>query len=293
MKAKAETTLIGLLSSALSGYTPSSLPEADYQALYRLAKHHAVANIVAYAMQKNHIKIPPESRALFNRALIAGVYMEANQSAESAAMSQALDDAQIRHIFLKGSVLRKYYPSPDMRTSCDMDVLVDRENIDAACQVMKNRGYRFVEEGEKDILFVKAPNIHVELHKTLAEEEYAGKELFDSILDSSLPDGQRMYARVMTDEDFYVYMIFHVAKHFINGGSGIRSVLDIWIYRKNKPALNESVIREKLRVLKLETFERELVSLSKVWMEGAQGTALSNALSDFVIGAGTFGTQEN
>lgn len=36
----------------------------------------------------------------------------------------ALDEAQIHYIPLKGAVLRQLYPAPELRTSCDIDVLV-------------------------------------------------------------------------------------------------------------------------------------------------------------------------
>ena len=41
---------------------------------------------------------------------------------------------------------------------------------------------------------------------------------------SSLPDKPNQY--LMTKEDFYIYHVIHMAKHFLNGGIGIKHFLD-------------------------------------------------------------------
>ena len=43
-------------------------------------------------------------------------------------IEKVLDRENIEHIFLKGATLCNYYPEPWMRTSCDIDVLVKRED---------------------------------------------------------------------------------------------------------------------------------------------------------------------
>jgi hypothetical protein len=40
-----------------------------------------------------------------------------------------LEKAKIPHIPLKGSVLRKLYKEPWLRTSCDIDILVQEETL--------------------------------------------------------------------------------------------------------------------------------------------------------------------
>lgn len=49
----------------------------------------------------------------------------------------ALNEEQIPYIPLKGSVLRNLYPAPEMRTSCDIDVLVHEEDIERAVAVIE------------------------------------------------------------------------------------------------------------------------------------------------------------
>ena len=76
--------------------------------------------------------------------------------------------------------------------------------------------------------------MHVELHYTLIEDHVMPKanDVLSEVWENSLPgpDG----GRVMTDEMFYFYHVAHMAKHFGNGGCGIRPVLDLWLLNRKQ-----------------------------------------------------------
>jgi len=98
----------------------------------------------------------------------------------------------------------------------------------------------------------------------------------------------------MTREKFYMYMIAHLAKHYLNGGSVIRSIMDIWVYNKrygNK--INKQYIDEELSRANLAKFAKAVESLSEVWFGKKEPNALDTELGDLFIKSGTYGTFEN
>ena len=47
----------------------------------------------------------------------------------------------MKNIKIKGCVMKKLYPSPNMRSMCDIDILIEDDGIDRAEKIMQNLGY--------------------------------------------------------------------------------------------------------------------------------------------------------
>ena len=66
-----------------------------------------------------------------------------------------------------------------------------------------------------------------------------------------------------SDEDFYIFMTAHEWKHFSGGGTGIRSLLDCYVFIKNKgESLDTDYIAEQMEKLGIADFEKERRSLA-------------------------------
>jgi len=67
---------------------------------------------------------------------------------------------------------------------------------------------------------------------------------------------------------WWLGVFFIMYKHFYENGTGIRSVLDIYVFRKYfKNQLNEKYIKERVKLLEIEQFEKNINQLSLVWFE--------------------------
>jgi hypothetical protein len=97
---------------------------------------------------------------------------------------QALKSEDIQVILLKGAVLAAaYYPDPSSRPLADLDVLIRKQDLRRAVEILGELGYRFYSRSAEDEVFLRgerkeniwaADNVHpVEVHYTLCEE-YAG-----------------------------------------------------------------------------------------------------------------------
>lgn len=61
--------------------------------------------------------------------------------------------------------------------------------------------------------------------------------------------------------------IAHFAKHFQGGGSGIRSVMDIYIMNNAVPDMNMFYVYKQLEKLGLSDFYKKVTALEKYWFE--------------------------
>lgn len=291
--------LVALIRGVICGETISEqvktacTPEM-LEGVYALAEKHDLAHLVGQAVSKLGL---PESEPLKKckqAAMAAFVrYMRLNR--EYIQICNALEEAQIPFIPLKGSVLREYYPEPWLRTSGDIDILVREEDLDAAAQLLIDKlGYRFAKKTEHDISLFSADGVHFELHYLIMEDtKVVGSQcVLDHFWDyAELCPGKRFCYQVC-DELFYFYHIAHMAKHVEKGGCGMRTFLDLWILNHKMP--HDKKKREALLLQGgLQKFAAGAQALSEVWFSNKEADTITKEFEQFILSGGTFGTRKN
>ena len=233
--------------------------------IYKLAKHHDVAHIVAYAVKRCGIKCDDETAKKLDKQYLISIFRYQHQRYDLSVILNTFESAGIAHIPLKGSVLRAYYPQEWMRTGCDIDVLVREEELDKAKDTLVNIGYKAGLKMTHDISLESPGGTHVEVHFDLIEKDKHGP---DSVLeeffnDASAKEG-KTYHLESSPEMFIYYHIGHMAKHFVNGGCGIRPFLDLYVI-KSKINYDEERLFSLLARGGYLKFANEAFALSDAW----------------------------
>ena len=270
--------------------TPDVLP-----ALFKLSKRHDLAHLIGDALDKNGL-LPDgtEAKKRFLKERDLAVYRYEYQNYELEQICKTLEKAEIPFVPLKGSVIRKYYPEPWMRTSCDIDILVAKENLALAEDALiRDLDYKAEEvESSHDVSLFSPSGIHLELHHALAEDEHphASNDVLRGVW-SAITDGDS-YEKVMMDEMFYFYHIAHMQKHFEIGGCGIRPFLDAYILQKH-PEYRSDACYKLLKDGKLLTFAKAVEEAARVWFGNIEKTDLANEIQDYILYAGMYADTEN
>ena len=273
--------------------------------LFRLSKKHDIAPIVGNALNKcgafEHLPVDIEEsereaiakiKTKFDEQIFTAVYRYENINNELKEIRRVLSEAKIPFIPLKGSVIRKYYPEPWQRTSCDIDVLVKEKDADNAAEYLQTRlQYRCEEKWQHDISLFSPSNVHVELHFKLLDSDFKQvKDLIDVWSGdeiSLLSDSEYQ----MSKELFLLYYIYHMAKHFIHGGCGIKPFIDLWVI-KNKVGFDEEKAQKMLQESGLLAFFECSTDLMNVWFEGKEHSEITQEMEDYVLQGGVYGTLE-
>ena len=183
------------------------------------------------------------------------------------------------------------YPEPWMRTSSDVDVLVRSNDFEKASAAMKDSGMIFYAENEKDASFFSREKYHFELHHSLIEDGRLPNTtvILDRIWDYAEPvNGSSEY--ILSDEIFYFYHIAHMAKHFKNGGCGIRTFIDLWLLN-HKKCFDREKRNELLREGGILEFAQQAERLSEKWFSGSCDA--DEDMERFIINGGTYGSTEH
>ena len=95
-------------------------------------------------------------------------------------------------------------------------------------------------------------------------------------------------------EDFYIYMMAHMAKHFYKRGCGIRNLVDIYVFlEKFGGEMNAGYLKRQFAVLGLTAFAEHMEKLARIWLQGEPGEAFYQQLFDYMQGCGIYGKDEN
>ena len=282
------------------------LPEVSARFLievYKLSKAHDVAHLVGDALNKNGVfeNFPDDIdeneraaiekiKAKFDEQIFTAVYRYETINYELEQICKTLEEAKIPFIPLKGSVIRKYYPEPWMRTSCDIDILVKEKDADNAAEYLQTQlQYGVDRKGQHDVSMFTASNVHVELHFKLLASDF--KQVTD-LIDvwngdeiSLLSDSEYQ----MSKELFLLYHIYHMAKHFVHGGCGIKPFIDLWII-KNKVGFDEEKAQKMLQESGLLAFFERSTDLVNVWFEGKDHSEITQEMEDYILQGGVYGT---
>lgn len=290
--------MFNLLNSVISSSHLSEEEKADFDldnlsGLISLAELHKVLPIVIEGLFYNKLLQPFDKAGVaLRRVQYKQVCRNENREQEINNICNTLESAGIEFIPLKGSVIKRYYPQPWMRTSCDIDILVRKDDVEKACNVLADSlGYTVGQSSFHDVKLKTPSKINLELHFDLIEEKV--KDNISAVLSDAWQytkavDGYKFH-KEFTNEFFMLYHIVHMAKHVLIGGCGIRPFIDMWYIRRNFELDREKLdaMLEKSNVVK---FWEVSNLLCDVWFENGSHNALTQEMHEFIICGGIFGT---
>ena len=256
----------------------------NWEALYDLAKAHSVENIFYKAIQ-NNIGVPPALKEKAKKHYLGNIHQQITQDYYAEQVFNALNEKNIRYMPLKGYYLRKLYPFPELRTSCDVDFFYDLNYTEDVHAIMRGQGFSQSQGGPNHSVWQKEL-ITFEPHFYLLSDNDKFHAYYQNVWERLKSDGGALHS--FSDEDFYVFFIVHAAKHFTHGGFGIRTVLDIHIYNQVK-TLNREYLNEEFEKLGLTKFVRALEELAICWFTGKPMDENTECISEYVMKSGTYG----
>ena len=259
--------------------------------LYKISKSHDIGHLIASALNKQKLLTQDEISQKFQKQWMMAVYRYEKINYELKRVSDVLENHGIAFLPLKGSVLRKYYPEPWMRTSCDIDILIHPEDAETAIQILCEVGFTLQKSTTTyDYQMIAPGGVHLELHFSLKQDAsiLQAETILESVWDECELETDKQYHYYMRNEMFLFYHIVHMANHFTYGGCGIRPIIDLWLLT-NKMEIDKDKLRFLLSQSKLLEFYDASVELSKVWMENVSHGDITLRMEQFILTGGVYG----
>ena len=286
--------------------------------IYYIAKKHNLVSIMAQAMENMGFESDSDVWKRWLKEKNRLIYKSVLMDVEREAIQEFFEKNNIWYMLLKGMVIRKYYPAPELREMADNDILFDNKYSKEVYEFMTARGYKSDDynKGYHDE-YLKPPAYNFEMHRQLVSSKerpkwYEYYKDVKSILIKDTNENRETAANsesnntsnqfYFSDNDFYVYFIVHTYKHFLNSGMGLRTVLDVYLYVSNlQEKLDFDYIEEQLKKLDAYDFEQTFRSIAfKMFDENLEDRkwwdlfdVKEQEMLSYVLDAGTYGNLEN
>ena len=291
----ASMDVVYLAACAVNGIVPDAtrVEMMDLNRLYKAADRHLLTGITAMALESVRVK-----DEMFTQAKGKAIRKVLAFDVERSAVLAKLEDAGIWYMPLKGSVLKSLYPKLGMRQMSDNDILYDACKTPEVRTIMEGLGF-FTDssfgQGNHD-QYYKLPVCNFEMHRSLFASGHEKRfvDYYQDVKSRLILDEGSRYSYHFSDEDFYIYMLCHEYKHFFGAGTGLRSMLDIYVYLKKKSgAMDWSYISDEMEKLGISDFEAQNRSLAMHLFDGEALTIQDQKILDYIISSGTYGTFQN
>ncbi len=296
MEAQAlQDIILKILRSELNETEPEDIVKAqltseEISALFSLSKRHDLAHIVSQALYKCGLLTDQEMLSKFSRAEMMSVYRNEQIKYAYKQICDCFDESDIPYIPLKGSVIRPYYPKESMRTSCDIDILIKEENLDNAINILVQKGFKCGKKNYHDVSLYSPNKIHLELHFNIQEKI----DSLDIVLKDAWEHAELIHgSRYEFSKEFFMFHIFaHMSYHFLSGGCGVRSLMDIWII-KHKMGIDYTEAKSLLKKAGIYQFAEEINNLVDVCFSDKPKDDFSKVLLSYIFNGGVYGTMQN
>lgn len=285
--------MIYLTACAINGKKPKQerVEALDMMSLFEVCQKHILTACVAYALESAGIKDNDFTQAK-EKAIRKNILLDA----ERTMIFKRFEAEKIWYMPLKGSILKDWYPKLGMRQMSDNDILIDSCRRSDVKIIMKEYGFQLKAERDAVDEYLKEPIYNFEMHGELFMEYQVGAmaDYYRGIKDRILKDDNNEYGYHFSNEEFYLFMLAHEYKHFTLGGTGVRSLVDTYVFlKKFGNSLDWKYIKSELEKLDILDFERNNRELAIKVFSMKQLDIEDKKLLDYYVMSGTYGNRKN
>ena len=120
-----------------TGIEAQDVTVEEAEKIFRLAKKHDFAHLLdAFHEESEDFNSVNEN---IKKEKNLALYRYTKQSIELENLKSLFESEKIEYMPLKGYVIKPFYPEPWMRTSSDIDVLIDKKNLTKVEKVLQEK----------------------------------------------------------------------------------------------------------------------------------------------------------
>ncbi len=257
-----------LLSCYLNSQRPQGEKEADWQAIYDLAKRNSVTAMIAYEIRQ----LPRDERPKGDLpAKFEAEYDAANNSYYKkfealAFLTNVLSASKIQHLIVKGADISNLYPVPELRTSSDADVVIRQSDFMDAVDLLRQNGFKvgFFSNSRASLSY---ENEVFELDSELESLNIQGKIHFSAPFDDPEVSEAEGYTYTLRPMSNLLYVITNLARHLQVGEANIKMIMDIDVLVRNCPEIGMERFTGLCDNLRIRRTAYAVLALSKKWFD--------------------------
>lgn len=308
--------LLKTVGAAIFGRKAPNVCAEHIEPLLRESRAQAVFPMV-FSLLEGQTKgaVSPEKYAKYSELFLRHSIAGTQNFAEHGELHELMTANDIPYVAMKGLASAIYYPDPTLRSTGDVDFLVEKENVSNSGKLLESIGFA-VDHGDEDdgihIAYTRPPMSIWEMHRTvngIPENEVGARiqeEMDKAIATAELIEIDGVTCRIPDKLHHGLIMLLHTASHLTSEGVGLRHLCD-WVVFAS--ALSEAdfrtIFEKKLKAFGLWRFAQALTLLGirylgapkRVWaLQAHESKKLDDkqleGLMNDILSGGNFGTKD-
>lgn len=284
----------------------TNISEAEVKAVLKLAQHHNILPL-CYENLSHTVSFDDEKFAGLNKRVLSAVFSQTKRTANFKTIYNILLQAGLKPLVIKGIICRNLYGDMcDHRPSGDEDILVKKEEYFRVSEILQANGYipgEVVNEkilsGKQEITF-KSPNglsieVHLNIIGTENESRRTMNDYFKNPFEKAIAveiDGQTYFTLNCTDH--YIYLFYHMFKHFSMTGVGVRQMLDMFKFgSRYKEDIDWDAVNEAIEATGAGKLYGDMLETGRLYwgfeFENKFGVSFPERLLEDMFSAGAYG----
>ncbi len=259
--------------------------DVDLSQLCKLASKNAVQGFLYLAIKSGSVTVSASTESSFKQVYMTNLMRDVTQSEERENIRKHFSEANIDFMFLKGSHLKELYTAPEIRYMVDMDILVPSKDLEKGQKILLSQNFEQIMNNGKDIVFGKKPFLTIELHQMLFVEDYFMHDYFTDAWKRAEKVSEHEYK--MSTNNLYVYVLAHLAEHYLEAGSCFRPMMDLFLMeRKLSENLDFNYINKQFKEIGIDRFAEKVRNLYNcMFSDGEYDDDLKTMENYIVLGA--------
>ena len=227
---KQQSIFLDIVQSFITKQNPT-LRGAIWPELYSIARKQALSGLLGYYLGRNPDERCPDNLASqlkndYYRNIAQAVLQE--NACES--LTGILNSNGIEHLYFKGTVIRSFYPIPDLRSIGNIDVLVKPESVSRVCKLLKNENFELKQYSSKICSASKNTVVFI-IHPYLSIPVKEDNSLLqDTNFQNASIKNESLF--VLDHSYHLVYIIGNIARYITAKRCSIRPVCDVAVFSR-------------------------------------------------------------
>ena len=223
--------IIDLLNASIQDSKPkfNYSNNIDWDKIIEECNAHSIDGLLYPALKNSGDNIDNKIINKLKKITLISAIQQSKHIKDTEEILKLFNENNISVIVLKGLVIRYYYPKPDLRTMCDSDIIIHKEDLPKVRKLLLNEGFREEEDAGHHIAFLKH-GFNLEVHWTLANETFRnGQKCFQEYIwnDARKIKVGRIDTLALSLEDQALHFCAHMASHMAISGFGVRQLADL------------------------------------------------------------------
>lgn len=217
---------------------------------------------------------------------------------------QKMMDAGLHPVVVKGIVCRHTYGTyGDYRPSSDEDLYIHKEELLRSGDLLKKEGFvsdqwellNYPESIDEFVFDSSDGHLHLELHTGWFGDTGKRSDAFNAIFadaDEHLMnlDIEGVTYTTLSHTMHYLYLFFHLAKHFSGSGVGVRQTLDLVFYEKMYGnEIDFSVVEETVSAYGMKRLYEDVMTVGRHIVYGEKMNHAMEELVEDSLSSGVYG----